>query len=103
MFQHAMDYAFHDINHIVKPYLDDLPTHSKHQDDDPLHLRAIFICCRHYKIQLNPQKIVFLLVLVKSIVFFISKKVIRFDPLKVQEIVCFPAPPSLVQLQRLQG
>ena len=27
-FQRAMSYAFHDINHIVEPYLDDLPTHS---------------------------------------------------------------------------
>jgi hypothetical protein len=29
-FQRAMSYAFHDINHIVQPYLDDLPTHSMH-------------------------------------------------------------------------
>ena len=28
-FQCAMSYAFHDILDIVKPYLDDLPTHSK--------------------------------------------------------------------------
>ena len=26
-FQCAMSYAFHDIKHIVEPYLDDLPTH----------------------------------------------------------------------------
>ena len=28
-FQHAMSYAFHEIKHVVAPYLDDLPTHSK--------------------------------------------------------------------------
>ena len=28
-FKRAMDYAFHEINHIVQPYLDDLPTHSR--------------------------------------------------------------------------
>ena len=28
-FQHAMSYAFHDIKHVVEPYLDELPTHSK--------------------------------------------------------------------------
>ena len=28
-FQRAMDYAFHDIRHIVQAYLDDLPAHSK--------------------------------------------------------------------------
>jgi hypothetical protein len=27
-FQRAMSYAFHDINHIVQPYVDDLPAHS---------------------------------------------------------------------------
>ena len=28
-FQHAMSYAFHDIKHVVEPYLDDLLAHSK--------------------------------------------------------------------------
>jgi hypothetical protein len=44
-FQRTMSYVFHDIKHIVKPYLDDLPTHSMRQVDHPTHLRAIFI---HY-------------------------------------------------------
>jgi hypothetical protein len=30
-FQHAMSYAFHDIKHIVQPYIDDLPSHSMHR------------------------------------------------------------------------
>ena len=34
-FQRAMSYAFHDIKHIVKPYLDDLPAHSLHREDHP--------------------------------------------------------------------
>jgi hypothetical protein len=37
-FQRAMSYAFHDINHIVQPYLDDLPTHSMCRVDHPTHL-----------------------------------------------------------------
>jgi hypothetical protein len=37
-FQRAMSYAFHDIKHIVQPYLDDLPTHSMCQVDHPTHL-----------------------------------------------------------------
>jgi hypothetical protein len=41
-FQRAMSYAFHDIKHIVQPYLDDLPTHSIRRVDHPTHLRAIF-------------------------------------------------------------
>jgi hypothetical protein len=42
-FQRAMSYSFHDINHIVQPYLDDLPAHSMHCVDHPTHLRAIFL------------------------------------------------------------
>jgi hypothetical protein len=30
-FQQAMSYAFHDIKHIIEPYLNDLPTHSSHR------------------------------------------------------------------------
>jgi hypothetical protein len=55
-FQRAMSYAFHDINHIMQPYLDDLPAHSMHRVDHPIHLRAIFLRCRFYHICLNPHK-----------------------------------------------
>jgi hypothetical protein len=44
-FQRAMFYAFHDIKHIVQPYLDDLLAHSLRQIDHPMHLRAIFLRC----------------------------------------------------------
>jgi hypothetical protein len=58
-FQRAMSYAFHDINHIVQPYLDDLPTHPMHRQDHPAHLRSIFLRCRYYCIRLNPHKCFF--------------------------------------------
>jgi hypothetical protein len=44
-FQRAMSYAFHDIKHIVQPYLDDLSAHSLRRIDHPMHLRAIFLRC----------------------------------------------------------
>jgi hypothetical protein len=37
-FQRAMSYAFHDIKHIIQPYLDDLPAHSLCRVDHPTHL-----------------------------------------------------------------
>jgi hypothetical protein len=37
-FQRVMSYAFHDIKHIVQPYLDDLPAHSMCRVDHPTHL-----------------------------------------------------------------
>ena len=44
-FQREMDYAFNDMKHIVQPYLDDLPAHSRNRIDHPMHLRAIFLRC----------------------------------------------------------
>jgi hypothetical protein len=58
MFQCAMSYAFHDIKHIVQPYLDDLPVHSMHRSDHPTHLQAIFLHFWFYCILLNPHKCV---------------------------------------------
>jgi hypothetical protein len=58
-FQCAMDYDFHDIKHIVQPYLDDLSTHSMRHQYHPTHSRAIFVCCCYYHIFLNPHKCVF--------------------------------------------
>eukprot|EP00253_Pinus_taeda_P025138 PITA_25138 len=58
-FQRALSYAFHDIRHIIQPYLDDLPAHSAKHQDHPKHLREIFVHCWHYHIHLNPHKCVF--------------------------------------------
>jgi hypothetical protein len=55
-FQCAMSYDFHDIKHIVQPYLDDLLTHSMHRQYHLTHLRANFLRCRYYRIHLNPHK-----------------------------------------------
>lgn len=59
MLQWEMDYAFHDIKHIMQPYLDDLPAHSKYWFDHSMHLSAILLLWRHYNIRLNPHKCLF--------------------------------------------
>ena len=41
-FQRAMSYAFHDIKHIIKVYLDDLVAHSRKRIDHPDHLHQVF-------------------------------------------------------------
>eukprot|EP00253_Pinus_taeda_P024396 PITA_24396 len=58
-FQLEISYAFHDIRHIVHPYLNDLSAHFAKCREHPDHLRYIFVCCRHYNIRLNPHKCVF--------------------------------------------
>ena len=102
-FQRAMSYAFHDIRHIVQPYLDDFPAHSAQREDHPEHLRQIFLRCRRYNIHLNPHKCVFCVDFGYLFGFIVSKDGICLDPLKVKAIVNLPSPSSLDQLQSLQG
>jgi hypothetical protein len=91
-FQRAMSYAFHDIKHIVQPYLDDLPAHSLHRVDHPTHLRAIFVRCRFYDIRLNPHKCIFCVESSRLLGFIVSIQGILVDPIKVEAI--FNLPPS---------
>jgi hypothetical protein len=81
-FQRAMSYAFHDIKHIVKPYINDLPTHSMHSVDHPIHLRAIFLRCRFYHIGLNPHKFIFCVESGPLLGFIVLRQGIRVDSLK---------------------
>ena len=94
-FQRAMSYDFHDIKHIVQPYLDDLPTHYLHREYHPTHLRAIFMRCRYYKIRLNPHKCVFCVQSGRLLGFIVSKQGIHVDPLKVEAIINLPPPSTL--------
>eukprot|EP00253_Pinus_taeda_P013849 PITA_13849 len=96
-FQRAMSYAFHDIKHIVQPYLDDLPAHSLRRASHLTHLRAIFMRCRHYRIRLNPHKCVFYIETGRLLGLVVSKVGIRVDPSKVEAIVKLP-PPSTLRL-----
>jgi hypothetical protein len=98
-----MSYAFHDIKHIMHPYLDDLPAHSMCHLDHPIHLRAIFLQCRFYHIRLNPHKCIFCIESGQVLGFIVSHQGIRVDPLKVEAILNIPPPSSLRQLQSLQG
>jgi len=91
-----MNYAFHDIKHIVQPYLDDLPTHSWKRVDHPQHLRAIFLRCQHYKVRVNPHKCVFCVGFYRFLDFVVSKEGILLDPLKVKRILDLPPPSNLL-------
>jgi len=102
-FQRAMSYTFHEIKHIVQPYLDDLPAHSLHRTNHLTHLRAIFMRCRHYQIRLNPHKYVLCIETSRLLGFVVSKASIHVDLSKVEAIVKSPPPSTLRQLQNLQG
>ena len=101
MFQRVMSYAFHDIRHIVEPYLDDVPTHSQLWEDYLGHLREIFLRCCHYNIWLNPHKCVFCIEMGRLLGFVVSKDGIWINPLKIAAILDLPAPTNLLELQSL--
>ena len=67
-----------------------------------MHLRAILLRFRHYKIQLNPHKCVFCVGSGRFLGFIVSKEGIQIDPLKVQAIIDFLAPSNLLQIQKIQ-
>ena len=102
-FQCTMLYAFHDIKHVVEPYLDDLSAHSKQWDVHVDHLRAIFLICRHFNIRLNPHKCVFCVETGRLLRFIVSKDGIHIDPLKIEAILALPSPTSITKLESLQG
>jgi hypothetical protein len=101
-FQRAMSYAFHDIKHIVQPYLDDLPVQSKFRQDHLNHLRQVFVHYRYYNIRLNPHKCSFMVQSIHLLCFIIASNGIRVDPLKLKAIVNLPLPHTVLQLQSLQ-
>jgi len=75
-------YVFHDIRHIVQPYLDDLSAHSAKRQDHPNHLGKIFRRCQHYRIYLNPHKCVFYIEFDRLLGFVIFKEGTRVDLLR---------------------
>jgi hypothetical protein len=102
-FQWAMSFVFHDLKHIVEAYLDDLASCSRKRKDHPMHLRLIFECCRYFRIRLNPNKCSFCVTSGHLLDFIVSTTGIMVDPLKVEAIVQFPPPRTILQLQSLQG
>ena len=96
-----MKFSFHDIKHIVEPYLDNLPSHSWKRKDHPDHLRLDFERCRHYKIRLNPLKCIFCVESGWLLSFMVSNRGIRVDPLKVEAVINMPPPQTIRKLQSL--
>jgi hypothetical protein len=97
-----MSYSFHDIKNIVQPYLNDIPVHSMRHQDHLMHLRAIFLCCRYYRIRLNLHKYIFCVESDRLLDFIVSIHGNWVDPLKVEAILNIPPPSTLCQLQSLQ-
>ena len=101
-FKRAMSYAFHEIKHIMEPYLDDLTSHLQHREHNVYHLRVIYPMCLHYNIRLNPQKCVYCVETSRVLGFIISKDGIPIDPLKIEAILALPFLQILLNLKILK-
>jgi hypothetical protein len=101
-FQRAMTFAFHDLNHIVEDYLDDLASHSHKRADQSTYLWLVFERCRYYRIWLNPHKFIFCIRSSHLFRFLVFETGIMVDLLKVEEILRLPPPCTIRQLQGLQ-
>ena len=98
-----MTLIFHDLKSIIEVFLDDLATHSCMRMRHPYHLRLVFEICQHYSVRLNPHKCIFCVKSGHFLGLIISKKGIRFDPLKVEAILQFSPLENIRHLQCLQG
>jgi hypothetical protein len=102
-FQRAMSFSFHDLKHIVEAYLDDLASRSRKRMNHPTHLRLIFEHCSYFRFRLNPNKCSFYVTSRHLLGFIVSTIGIMVNPLKVEAIIHFPPPRTILQLQSLQG
>jgi hypothetical protein len=102
-FQCAMTFAFDNLKHIIKAYLDDLVAHSRKRADHIIHLHLVFEICHYYRIRLNPHKCIFCVKSGRLLGFLVSETRIMVDPLKVEAILRFPPPCTIRQLQGLRG
>jgi hypothetical protein len=82
-----MYFAFHDLKHIVKAYLDDLASRSHKRMDHPTHLQLIFEHFRYLRICLDPNKCSFCVTSGHLLGFILSTTGIMVDPLKVEAII----------------
>jgi hypothetical protein len=102
-FQRATTFAFHDLQHIVEAYLDDLTAHSRKRVDHSTHIKLVFERCCYYHIHLNPHKCIFHIRYGHLLGFLISEHGIMVDPMKVEAILRLPPPHNIRQLQGLEG
>lgn len=98
-----MTFTFHNLKHIVESYLDDLVAHSHKRVDHVAHLQLVFERCCYYRIRLNPHKFIFCVRSGCLLGFLVFETRIMVDPLKVEEILQFPAPHMIRKIQGLKG
>jgi hypothetical protein len=86
-FQRAMNFAFHDLKHIVEAYLDDLAAHSRKRIDRSTHPRLVFERFSCYHIWLNPHKCISYIISSHLLGFIVSEHGIMVGPLKAKAIL----------------
>jgi hypothetical protein len=102
--QRAMDIAFADENDkFIVIYLDDITAFLDSDDQHLEHLIKVLHKCRKFDISLNPKKSNFGMQEGKFLGHIISRKDIKIDPIRVEEIMNIDTPRSKKEVQSFLG
>jgi hypothetical protein len=103
-FTQTMSEVFKDLgSKFLKVFVDDLNVHSESWDEHLQHLNAVLCKLREVNLKLNPNKCCFA---AKSIIFLghvVSKKGTKPDPGKIEAILHFPTPKTVINVRLFLG
>jgi hypothetical protein len=103
-FTRTMFEVFKDLgSKFLKVFVDDLNVHSESWDEHLQHLNAVLYKLREVNLKLNPNKCCFA---AKSIIFLghvVSKKGTKPDPGKIEAILHFPTPKTVINVRLFLG
>jgi hypothetical protein len=94
-FQRAMNIAFiREKDNFMVIYLDDITVFSRSDKEHYCHPRKVFLKCHRFGLSLNPKKSLFAMKEGKLLGHIVSKKGVRIDPSRVEEIHTLTLPRS---------
>jgi hypothetical protein len=103
-FQRVMDISFiGEKDKFVVIYLDDIIVFSKSDQENPHHLKKVFLKCRRFGLSLNPKKSLFSMKEGKFLGHIMSTKGVRIDPSRVDAIQTLLFPRSKKEVQSFLG
>jgi RNase H-like domain found in reverse transcriptase/Reverse transcriptase (RNA-dependent DNA polymerase)/Integrase zinc binding domain/Chromo (CHRromatin Organisation MOdifier) domain len=103
-FQHYMNDVFHDyLDDFLANYLDDLLIYSKTLKEHKRHVRLVLQRLQDAGLYLKPSKCEFHTTSTKFLGYILSTDGISMDPAKVESVLSWPAPKSVLEIQMFLG
>ena len=103
-FQHHMNNTFRDyLDDFLANYMDDLLVYSKTLKEHKIHVRKVLQRLQEKELYLKPSKCEFHKSEVKFLGYIISENSISMDPTKVETVLSWLAPQSVLEIQTFLG